>query len=115
MGMELGGRRCVWTGRIWALPSRRSGRVLLSHEAEDLEDAGRESGAEHRPGRGRPAACISRLRRPGGNAASGVRAMWEDRQPAAYGLDGRDPFVPETRWTSELGYTEPMWRRDAAP
>ena len=45
-----------------------------------------------------------------GNASSGVRALWEDRHATARGPDGRDPFVPKMRWTSELGYAEPVWK-----
>ena len=105
MGMEVGGG--VGYGRAdLGLEVEASGRMLLTHEEEGLEDAGVSLSLEFDPGaRGR--GVYFALSPSWGNAASGVRSMWEDRQPAVDGSDGQDRFDPQMRLSSELGYTAP--------
>ncbi len=105
LGMEVGGG--VGYGRAdLGIEVDASGRVLLTHEEEGLEDAGVSLALEVDPGeRGRgPYFALS----PSwGNAASGARSMWEDRQPTVGGSGGGARFEPEMRLSSELGYAAP--------
>ena len=114
LGMELGGG--VAYGRAdLGLEVEASGRVLLSHEEEGLEDAGVSLALEvdpGEPGRG----LYFALTPSWGNAASGARAMWEDRQSSTgvpHGSGGR-LFDPKMRLDSELGYTTPLPTRRGA-
>ncbi len=105
LGMEVGGG--VGYGRSdLGIEVDASGRVLLTHEEEGLEDAGVSLALAvdpGEPGRG-PYFALS----PSwGNAASGARSMWEDRQPTVGGSGGRYRFEPEMRLSSELGYAAP--------
>ena len=92
-----------------------SGRMLLSHEEEGLEDAGVSLALEVDPGeRGR--GLYFALTPSWGSAASGARAMWEDRQASTgvpQGSGGR-LFDPTMRLDSELGYTTPLPTRRGA-
>ena len=105
MGMEVGGG--VAYGRAdLGLEVEASGRVLLSHEEEGLEDAGVSLALEFDPGA--PGRGVYFALTPSwGNAASGARSMWEDRQPTVGGSGGRDRFDPQMRLSSELGYAAP--------
>ena len=108
VGMEVGGG--VGYGRAdLGLEVEASGRVLLSHEEEGLEDAGVSLGLEFDPGA--PGRGVYFALTPSwGNAASGARAVWEGRQASTggpHGPDGRDLFDPQMRLNSELGYTTP--------
>ena len=108
VGMELGGG--VGYGRAdLGLEVEASGRVLLSHEEEGLEDAGVSLGLEFDPGE--PGRGVYFALTPSwGNAASGARAVWEGQQASTggpHGPDGRDQFDPQMRLSSELGYTTP--------
>ncbi len=112
MGMEVGGG--VGYGRTdLGLEVEASGRVLLSHEEEGLEEAGVSLALELDPGA--PGRGVYFALSPSwGNAASGVRSMWEDRQPTVDGTDGQDRFDPQMRLSSELGYTAPTPLRRGA-
>ena len=112
MGMEVGGG--VGYGRAdLGLEVEASGRVLLTHEEDGLEDAGVSLALEFDPGaRGR--GVYFALAPSWGNAASGARSMWEDRQPTVDGTDGQDRFDPQMRLSSELGYTAPTPLRRGA-
>ncbi len=105
LGMEVGGG--VGYGRAdLGIEVDASGRVLLSHEEEGLEDAGVSLALEvdpGAPGRGPYFALAPSW----GNAASGARSMWEDRQPTVGGSGGGARFEPEMRLSSELGYAAP--------
>ena len=105
-GMELGGG--VAYGRAdLGLEVEASGRVLLSHEEEGLEEAGVSLGLEFDPGE--PGRGVYFALAPSwGNAASGARAVWEGRRTTAGESGGRDRFDPEMRLSSELGYTTPV-------
>ena len=106
MGMEIGGG-VAYDRQDLGVAVEASGRMLLSHEAEDLEDAGASLSLRVDPGefgRGLYLAFAPSW----GNASSGVRAMWQDRQSATGVRDGRGLFDPQMRLTSELGYAEPM-------
>ena len=104
VGMELGGRVAYGHSNL-GIDVTASGRVLLSH-AEGLEDAGMSLALgvdPGEPGRG----LYFALAPLWGNATSGARAMWEDRQASTglpHGSDGR-LFDPKARLDSELGYT----------
>ncbi len=108
LGMELGGGVAYGHPDL-GIEVEASGRILLSHQEEGLEDAGvsLSLGADPgEPGRG----LYFALAPSWGNAASGARAMWEDRQAStgvAHGSDGR-LFDPKMRLDSELGYTTPL-------
>ena len=105
MGMEVGGGVAYGRAEL-GLEVEASGRVLLSHEEEGLEDAGVSLALEFDPGE--PGRGLYFALAPSwGNAASGARSMWEDRQPAAVGSGGRDRFDSRMRLSSELGYTTP--------
>ena len=114
MGMELGGG-VVYGRADLGLEVEASGRMLLSHEEEGLEDAGVSLALEvdpGEPGRG----LYFALTPSWGNAASGARAMWEDRQSSTgvpQGSGGR-LFDPAMRLDSELGYTTPLPTRRGA-
>ena len=114
MGMELGGG-VVYGRADLGLEVEASGRMLLSHEEEGLEDAGVSLALEvdpGEPGRG----LYFALTPSWGNAASGARAMWEDRQASTgvpQGSGGR-LFDPAMRLDSELGYTTPLPTRRGA-
>ena len=105
MGMEVGGG--VGYGRAdLGIEVEASGRVLLTHEEEGLEDAGVSLALEFDPGA--PGRGVYFALAPSwGNAASGVRSMWEDRQPTVGESGGGDRFDPRMRLSSELGYTAP--------
>ena len=112
MGMEVGGG--VAYGRAdLGIEVEASGRMLLTHEEEGLEDAGVSLALEFDPGA--PGRGLYFALAPSwGNAASGVRSMWEDRQPTVDGTDGQDRFDPQMRLSSELGYTTPTPLRRGA-
>ena len=105
MGMEVGGG--VAYGRAdLGIEVEASGRVLLTHEEDGLEDAGVSLALEFDPGA--PGRGLYFALAPSwGNAASGARSMWEDRQPTVGGSGGGDRFDPQMRLSSELGYTTP--------
>ena len=105
MGMEVGGG-VVYGRADLGIEVEASGRMLLTHEEEGLEDAGVSLALEFDPGaRGR--GVYFALAPSWGNAASGARSMWEDRQPTAVGSVEGDRFDPQMRLSSELGYTAP--------
>ena len=108
LGMELGGGVAYGHPDL-GIDFKTSGRLLLSHEA-GLQDAGVSLALEADPGeRGR--GLYFALAPSWGNAASGARAVWEDRQATAggpHGRDGQGLFDPKMRLNSELGYTTPM-------
>ena len=105
VGMELGGG--VGYGRAdLGLEVEASGRVLLSHEEEGLEEAGVSLGLELDPGE--PGRGVYFALAPSwGSTASGARSVWEDRQPTVGGSGEQDRFDPRMRLSSELGYTAP--------
>ena len=105
MGMEVGGGVGYERADL-GLEVEASGRMLLTHEEEGLEDAGVSLSLEFDPGaRGR--GVYFALAPSWGNAVSGARSMWEDRQPTVGGSGGGDRFEPQMRLSSELGYTTP--------
>ena len=85
-----------------------NGRVLLTHEATGFEDAGVSLAVGFDPGE-RGQGLYLALTPAWGNATSGVRALWADRQPLAAGP--QPARVPSAlRLDAEVGYTVP-WRR----
>ena len=85
-----------------------NGRVLLAHEATDFEDAGVSLAVRFDPGE-RGQGLYLALTPAWGNATSGVRALWANRQPLAAGpAPARVPSA--LRLDAEVGYTMPWWR-----
>ena len=105
MGMEVGGG--VGYGRAdLGLEVEASGRMLLTHEEEGLEDAGVSLSLELDPGA--PGRGVYFALAPSwGNAASGARSVWEGRETTAGESVEGDRFDPRMRLSSELGYTAP--------
>ncbi len=85
-----------------------NGRVLLTHEATDFEDAGVSLAVGFDPGE-RGQGLYMALTPAWGNATSGVQALWADRQPLAGGpAPARGPSA--LRLDAEVGYTMPWWQ-----
>ncbi len=106
LGLELGGGVTYGHPGL-GLDVTASGRVLLTHEATDFEDAGVSLAVGFDPGE-RGQGVYLALTPTWGNATSGVRTLWADRQPLAAGPPSAR--VPSAlRLDAEVGYTMPWW------